>query len=225
MHKTPITNSISANEMREMRRSGMTNKQIAQALDISVSTVYNHIGKKSQDVAWTGMEAKPTADFTSTPNTVALDYPKIDRHLRIMGISRRGLADAAGISHSTVNAWFSRRADISEKYVEPICKALGLPREVIVKQPEPSVEEPTVEESVEKEVEEPVKESKLELVREVKIIDLKGALCTYHVDQRSGDVELGGDKENSIVYGMVSGDMLDRFIEELTEIRSMLKGA
>lgn len=65
--------------------------------------------------------------------------------------------------------------------------------------------------------------SKLTLIREVKILDFQGSLCTYHIDQRTGDVELGGDKETSIVYGMVSGELLDTFIEELIEIQKMMK--
>ena len=162
--RAKLSRSVSANEMREMRRLGMTNKQIADSLEISPTTVYRYIGKRSQDIEWTSLQKQPTIDYTAAQ--VAKREPEEDTKEEV-------------------------KADTKAE----------------------AKEEAKIEEEGSK---------VLELVREVKIIDLRGALCTYHVDQRTGDVELGSDREESIVYGMVSGDMLTRFIEELSEIRTML---
>ena len=50
---------VSASEMRSMREQGMTNQQIAKALDISTQTVYRYIGKRSFDVVNARAQNKP----------------------------------------------------------------------------------------------------------------------------------------------------------------------
>ena len=46
-------------ELLELRAEGMTNKQIAEQLGVSVSTVYNYIGRRSQAVKYAEMQNKP----------------------------------------------------------------------------------------------------------------------------------------------------------------------
>lgn len=50
---------LNAEIMYDMRRQGMSNKQIAENLGISVSTVYDHIGKKSMAVRHAEEQNKP----------------------------------------------------------------------------------------------------------------------------------------------------------------------
>lgn len=45
--------------LRSMREQGMTNKQIANNLGVSVSTVYRYIGRKSQQVKYDEIQNKP----------------------------------------------------------------------------------------------------------------------------------------------------------------------
>lgn len=45
--------------LRQMRLNGMSNKQIAESLDISISTVYKYIGRKAQDQKYAEIQNKP----------------------------------------------------------------------------------------------------------------------------------------------------------------------
>lgn len=45
--------------LRSMREQGMTNKQIADNLGVSVSTIYRYIGRKSQQVKYDEIQNKP----------------------------------------------------------------------------------------------------------------------------------------------------------------------
>lgn len=51
--------NIDAEIMYEMRRQGMTNKQIAGSLGVYISTVYNYIGRKSEAVKHAEVQNKP----------------------------------------------------------------------------------------------------------------------------------------------------------------------
>lgn len=57
--KRKLSKDISMSELRGLRAQGLTNKQIAQRLDIAVSTVYRYIGKKSFDVMNAEAQNKP----------------------------------------------------------------------------------------------------------------------------------------------------------------------
>lgn len=46
--------------MRKLREEGLTNKKIAERMGISVSSVYRHIGRKSQDVKYAEIQNKPS---------------------------------------------------------------------------------------------------------------------------------------------------------------------
>lgn len=45
MNREPLTNSVSVQELLEMRESGMTNQQIAERLDVGCSTICRYIGR------------------------------------------------------------------------------------------------------------------------------------------------------------------------------------
>ena len=45
MYKRKIIDEVSVNEMIQMRESGMSNAEVAQALDVSYSTVLNYLAR------------------------------------------------------------------------------------------------------------------------------------------------------------------------------------
>lgn len=53
-----LMKEMDVSTLREMRRQGMTNKQIAESLDISVTTVYRYIGRMSQDQKYAELQRK-----------------------------------------------------------------------------------------------------------------------------------------------------------------------
>lgn len=62
-----LSHEISVSEMLTMRQEGLTNKQIADRLDISVSTVYQYIGRRSEAVMHAAVQGKPCpVSFQST---------------------------------------------------------------------------------------------------------------------------------------------------------------
>lgn len=50
--------AIDTNVMRELRRQGMSNKQIAEKMKVSISTVYRCIGRKSQAQKYAEVQRK-----------------------------------------------------------------------------------------------------------------------------------------------------------------------
>ena len=57
--KRSLKLDVDIQTLRSMREQGMTNKQIADNLGISVSTVYRYIGRKSQQVKYDEIQNKP----------------------------------------------------------------------------------------------------------------------------------------------------------------------
>ena len=73
---TKLTREVSISEMLEMRDRGMTNKEIAQSLDVSYQTVLNHIGKMPRDMPDKSEDCKITKlpyDDTAAEVEVAAD--------------------------------------------------------------------------------------------------------------------------------------------------------
>ncbi len=54
-----LLRDMDVSTLRQMRMEGMTNKQIATSLGVSVSTVYNYIGRMSEDVKYAEVQRKP----------------------------------------------------------------------------------------------------------------------------------------------------------------------
>lgn len=73
---------INAEIMYELRRQGMTNKQIADTLGCHYTTVYDYIGKRSQAVANAEAQNKPpVVDPPKTAEICAIEdaAPKADK--------------------------------------------------------------------------------------------------------------------------------------------------
>ena len=72
--KRKLSKDLSMSELLELRAEGMTNKQIAEQLGVSVSTVYNYIGRRSQAVKYAEVQNKPCpvlALVVDEPNPLA----------------------------------------------------------------------------------------------------------------------------------------------------------
>lgn len=163
--RKPLWESVSRSELLELRAEGLTNKQIAQRIGVSPSTIYKYIGKMSRSVK--------AAEEQNKPCPVNKD----------------------------LSGYY--REEYDEQFVKP-------------------VEIPETNEVVEEE-EKPVVNTQehgtLRIIREVRILDLDGILCNYHVDPLSGDIEFRGD----VINGLLDKASLKSFIDELVEISKMME--
>lgn len=66
MKKQKLTDSVSLQELQEMRENGMTNRQIAEALDVGYSTICNYLGRQPK-----GLRAAQ-GTYTSPKDAVAV---------------------------------------------------------------------------------------------------------------------------------------------------------
>ena len=80
MRVKSLKNEVSVSELLHMREQGMTNKQIASSLDVSVNTVYRYIGRKSEAVKRAAVQGKPCP----VPNPLHLEEekPAIERAMK-----------------------------------------------------------------------------------------------------------------------------------------------
>lgn len=62
-----------------MRQNGLTNKQIADRLEVSVSTVYQYIGRRSEAVKHAAVQGKPCPIFDAPHETVPESLPEPDK--------------------------------------------------------------------------------------------------------------------------------------------------
>lgn len=181
-----LDSDVDVSVLRALREEGMTNKQIANYVGCSISTVYNYIGKRSMDVRKAEEQNKPCP-------VAAFDH----RNSEVIG-------KVESIDKTDGGLKVTVRTAVPEPYFDP-----PVPPEEISNMIEPKQEDIPMNEAT------PL----LKVVREVRILDLDGCLCGYHVDPCSGDVTFRGD----IISGMLDRQSLDTFIQELTEIKKMLE--
>lgn len=229
--KKALRNDERVQKMLELRKLGMTNKQIAQELGCGVTTVYENIGKRSMDVRKAAEQNKPCP----VPEIQA-KKEKVDALLDRMGeelekkFKENGYAtpgdvmQAAGIpcADSRTIGWVR-----DEPYPD-------IPIAVEVKPIEP--EQPK-EEAKGRSWEETKahiqslppadlpkrKIGSLAIRKEVRILELDGVACNYRVNTGTGDIELVsfGDRA-SLVEGLLDKSNLDAMIGELQTIRTLL---
>lgn len=72
---------VDAEIMYEMRRQGMTNKQIAESLGVHFTTVYSHIGRMSEAVKHAEVQNKPPVIDRPVEDTLVKTEPEM---LKIM---------------------------------------------------------------------------------------------------------------------------------------------
>lgn len=167
--------------MRKLREEGLTNKKIAERMGISVSSVYRHIGRKSQDVKY--------AEIQNKPSPIKTEF-KID-------------SSSLMVVH-----------DIDIQKVEAIEEVKE------VKEEKPDVvevktenNENTIDIPVEEKGEDVVVESSNLLQVLSTRMELKGSLCNFTVDSKSGTIEMA----DGVMSGILDRDTVIRFIAELSE--------
>ena len=74
-----LSQDVSISEMLTMRQNGLTNKQIADQLEVSVSTVYQYIGRRSEAVKHAAVQGKPCPIFDAPHETVPESLPEPDK--------------------------------------------------------------------------------------------------------------------------------------------------
>lgn len=131
------------------------------------------------------------------------------RELRYQGATNKMIAEKCGCSVATVYKYLGKKSRDVQNCSEQNKPCPVKKEEVVtVKNPEPiDIPEPIVQEP------KPI----LELVKEVKILDFKGFLCNYHVDQMAGNFEMDG-----MVVGLMDKTSLSTFIKELQQIETLL---
>lgn len=163
-----LLRDLDLSTMYGMRERGMTNKQIAAALDISVSSVYQHIGRMSEAVKHAEVQHKPCP--VSFRERVEKMVP-VDRE---------------------------------ERAEQPLVVADCAQSAPVTPSP---VEEPKK------------KESPLSLIKEYRVMQLKGNVCEYRVDTGAKTVDM---VEGGLVTGVLDLELLDAFMEELAHVRELI---
>lgn len=86
--KRKVTEDISVNEMLEMRKQGMSNKDIARVLEISYQTVYRYIGgqgRRMESMAALEPVKAKEAEPTPPPAPPAPPFFKIGKERLVAG--------------------------------------------------------------------------------------------------------------------------------------------
>lgn len=161
---------VDAEIMYEMRRQGMTNKQIAENLGVAISTVYTNIGRMSEAVKHAEVQNKP---------------PVIDR-------------------------------PVDDKLVKTEPEML----KIMADEKPASAEKPPFRPCSVRTAEEKAAKEKPQLLKlEFAQYTMRGSLCQYVVDTSDLSVEL----MNGVVTGLLDDETIGRFIDELAQVRDMLK--
>ena len=170
--------------MRKLREEGLTNKKIAERMGISVSSVYRHIGRKSQDVKYAEIQNKPSpikTEFKYDSNSLMVvhdvDIPNVEAVVEIK-------EENASENVTTNNNLESENS---------VTNAIDIP--------------------VEKKEEDVVVESTNLLQVLSTRMELKGSLCNFTVDSKSGTIEMA----DGVMSGILDRDTVIRFIAELSE--------
>lgn len=248
-------------KMREFRKEGLSNKQIAARMGIGISTVYDHIGKKSLDVKSTNKEEKNMSKVDLKPISTG-DIATM-RKLREEGLTNKKIAERMGISISSVYRYIGRKSqdvkyaeiqnkpspvktefkidssslmvvhdiDIPKKEVVEEIKeekpdvvevktenTIDIPKEEGIEEEKPAVVEAKIENTIDIPVEEKKEEDVVvESTNLLQVLstrmELKGSLCNFTVDSKSGTIEMS----DGVMSGILDRDTVIRFIAELSE--------
>jgi transposase len=179
--------------MLELRKEGLTNKQIAQEIGCGVSTVYENIGKRSMDVRKAAEQNKPCpVPEEKKPEPAKVEIPVV--------VETKPIEDKTGsklteTDYSTANAAMAAiKANVDSWAKEPV--ANETPKRKL---------------------------GTLSIRKEVRILELDGVACNYRVNTGTGDIELVSfDDRASLVEGLLDKSNLDAMIGELQMIRTLL---
>lgn len=184
--------------MRKLREEGLTNKKIAERMGISVSSVYRHIGRKSQDVKYAEIQNKPSPiktefKYDSSSLTVVHDVD-IPKEEAVEAIKEKNANESAVTNNNLESENTAANNNLESENVAASTNAIDIP-----------VEEEKEEDVV-------VESSNLLQVLSTRM-ELKGSLCNFTVDSKSGTIEMA----DGVMSGILDRDTVIRFIAELSE--------
>jgi len=217
MIRQSLTKTVSVSELRQMRDSGLTNREIAKRLDCSPATVGRYLGPP--DLRAHGRK-KCGAGKEVTPD-MAADMQRLYRE----GRSINSIAERFGVGWQTTKkivAGSKLKLDMPPDPepiapAEPVCTAepAAEPVQEQTAEPEPAQEHCVIEEKGDNQM--------FEVVSRRQQIRLKGAECEY-------DLELGSGKDSvTVISGgtevaLFDAETLTAFIAELTKLRDTYFG-
>lgn len=191
--KKALRNDERVQKMLELRKEGLTNKQIAKEIGCGVSTVYENIGKRSMDVRKAAEQNKPSpVPEEKKPEPIKVEIPVV--------VETKPIEDKTGsklteTDYSTANAAMAAiKANVDSWAKEPVANETSKR-----------------------------KLGTLSIRKEVRILELDGVACNYRVNTGTGDIELVSfDDRASLVEGLLDKSNLDAMIGELQMIRTLL---
>jgi len=210
--KKALRNDERVQKMLELRKQGLTNKQIAQEIGCGVSTVYENIGKRSMDVRKAAEQNKPSpVPEEKKPEPIKVETKPIEDEVGSKLTETDYLTANAAMAaiKANVNSW--AKEPIDTKDVIETVKHLANPDIPSAVDDAPVYETPKR------------KLGTLSIRKEVRILELDGVACNYRVNTGTGDIELVSfDNRASLVEGLLDKSNLDAMIGELQMIRTLL---
>ena len=229
--------NIDPKPMLQLRANGMSNKQIAEHMGVSISTVYRVIGRKSEQIKHNEAQGKPvevpnTLNFkpeetektvkkpveTKTTSEKPFEGKVLDSlpkpsacYVPPVTESKPYIVDKFGMVHFNGNPRIEEKPAEDKKEPEKKPDLVRKAKITIPKIPEKP-----------KEVYTPASEEKKEVGSLLKVLNtrvkLEGSLCNYIVDTESGSVEM----LDGVMTGLLDRDSFQRFMSELKEVAKML---
>lgn len=189
--------------MRRLREEGLTNKRIAERMGISVSSVYRHIGRKSQDVKYAEIQNKPSPiktefkfDDSSLMVVHDIDIPKeeVVEEIKEENVVTNNNLESKNTASNTNIESENAVTNTNIESENTVTNAIDIP--------------------VEEEKEEDVVVESTNLLQVLSTrMELKGSLCNFTVDSKSGTIEMS----DGVMSGILDRDTVIRFIAELSE--------
>lgn len=82
MYKRPLTDTVSLQELQTMRERGMTNREIAQSLDVGYSTICHYLGRQPKEMRATpGTYTRKESENKRLEEKQAIDWEKAMQQL------------------------------------------------------------------------------------------------------------------------------------------------
>lgn len=205
--KKALRNDERVQKMLELRKEGLTNKQIAQEIGCGVSTVYENIGKRSMDVRKAAEQNKPCpVPEEKKPEPVKVETKPIET------------VDAKDIDwHKAAEHNKKAIDELNAKKFDNVKDAVEAVNHLINPDIHSAVDDTPVYETPKRKI------GTLSVRKEVRILELDGVACNYRVNTGTGDIELVSfDDRASLVEGLLDKTNLDAMIGELQMIRTLL---
>ena len=200
MYKNALSQSVSVSELRQMRDSGMTNREIAKQLDVHPSTVGRYLGPA--DMQTRSRHRNQCREIT--PELIA-DIQRLFGE----GRSINSIAERFGVGWQTVKKIVTGTKREPERTEEPAVQspAEPVPAAAPVEQETPKGEEPM-----------------LQIISRRQTIRMQGAECQYLLELGSGADTVTIVNADGKELAVLDAEGLAGFMGELGRILRALRG-